>query len=154
MRSRAWWELMKIWCILDWEATAHYIFDEWLYVMPWNDSVHFTGICKHIVDVMGMGEQNMETDLMICNLVVQKSGQNHSAKMLVKKVFNLFSNHKTVLVWIWFQLVQRELVTMKKIITRIGGFKLPVFTQPTHHHAHRLRINRKKIISVWMGWTY
>jgi hypothetical protein len=55
------------------------------YVMPRNDSVHFAGICKHIVGVMGMGEQNMETDLMICNLVVQKSGQNHLPKMLVKK---------------------------------------------------------------------
>jgi hypothetical protein len=55
------------------------------YVMPWNDSVHFAGICKHIVDVMGMGEQNIETDLVICNLVVQKSGQNHLPKMLVKK---------------------------------------------------------------------
>jgi len=42
-------------------------------------------MCKHIVDAMGMGEQNMETDLIICNLVVQKSGQNYSPKMLVKK---------------------------------------------------------------------
>jgi len=48
-------------------------------------TLHFAGMCKHIVDVMGMGEQNMETDLMICNLVVQKSGQNYSPKMLVKK---------------------------------------------------------------------